>query len=147
MLNYWHSYDFYILLLISVLVLISFQLFIKFLITSLFADAKIGEKSNKNKAVMGFHLFNPHYFSFHTLKINNTRQQHQILTSIVRSNRLFFALFFTLILLPIYGVITVEPPLQIKQQTSQDINSFHIQCESKALDDVPPDPVCIHTVN
>lgn len=92
---------------------------------------------------MGFQLLDPHYFSFHSSAIS-TRRHHRLLlpslTTISISNRLFFITFITLTLLPIYGVLTVEPSPK-QQQTAQDANGQQMQCETKALDDVPPDPV------
>lgn len=93
---------------------------------------------------MGFQLLDPHYFSsFHSSDIS-TRRHHQLLVpslaTISISNRLFFITFITLTLLPIYGVLTVEPSPK-QQQTAQDVNGQQMQCETKALDDVPPDPV------
>lgn len=95
---------------------------------------------------MGFHLLlEPHYFSFHSLDISTRRHQLSLplSTTLGISNRLVFITFLTLALLPIYGVLTVESSSQKQQQTSAsvDVNGQSLQCETKALDDVPPDPV------
>ncbi|KAL7043975.1 hypothetical protein ACKWTF_001723 [Chironomus riparius] len=85
---------------------------------------------------MGFHL-KPHYFSFHPLDIS---ARHQLLTINI-SNRLILITFLAVALFPIYGVLTVEPLLQTQQQ--ELINDAENQlgtCETKAFDEVPPEP-------
>ena len=86
---------------------------------------------------MGFHL-EPHYFSFHPLDIS---VRHQLLTINI-SNRLILITFLAVALFPIYGVLTVEPLLQTQQQELiNDAENQLATCETKAFDEVPPEPV------
>jgi len=86
---------------------------------------------------MGFHL-EPHYFSFHPLDIS---ARHQLLTINI-SNRLILITFLAVALFPIYGVLTVEPLLQTQQQELiNDAENQLATCETKAFDEVPPEPV------
>jgi hypothetical protein len=98
----------------------------------LIPDVKLGKYSDKNKAVMGF--LEPHYFSFHSSDIST---RHQLLANI--SNRFIFITFLAVALFST-SVLTVEPLLQ-QQSEQHDADNQLSSCETKALDDVPPDPV------
>lgn len=81
---------------------------------------------------MGF-LLKPHDFSFHSSDIAT---RHQVL-----SNRLIFITFFAVAFtLPFYGVVTATVD-QTEQQDAEFLPSSSTTCETKTLDDVPPDPV------
>lgn len=80
---------------------------------------------------MGF-LLKPHDFhSFHSSDIIN---RHQII-----SNRLFLIALFAVALttLPIYEATAAV----VELSDQQDASDVHSTCESKTLDDVPPNPV------
>ncbi|KAG5676872.1 hypothetical protein PVAND_006678 [Polypedilum vanderplanki] len=74
------------------------------------------------------------HFSFHSSDIKI--QQH--LLSIGILNRFISIIIFIVVLLPV-TILTVEPILQHKPSEQHDIDKFS-SCETKALDDVPPDP-------
>lgn len=58
------------------------------------------------------------------------------------SNRLFFLTFFAVAFaLPIFGVFPAAAADQTEQQDAELNLSVLAACESKTLDDVPPDPV------
>lgn len=90
---------------------------------------------------MGF--LQPHYFSFHSSDIST--RHHQLL-AINISNRFIFIAFLAVALLPV-TVLSVEPLLQQKQQPQQQQSEQHdadnslSTCETKALEEVPEDPV------
>jgi hypothetical protein len=46
-------------------------------------------------------------------------------------------------LFPIYGVLTVEQSLLQQPNGGSDSTQTLLSCETKALDDVPPDPVSL----
>lgn len=80
---------------------------------------------------MGF-LLKPHNFSFHSSDITT---RHQTI-----SNRLIFITFFAVAFtLQVYGVAAVVD--QTEQQDVELQASSTASCETKTLDDVPPDPV------
>lgn len=81
-------------------------------------------------------LLKPHDFSFHSSDITT---RHQTI-----SNRLIFITFFAVAFtLPIYGVSAAAVVEQTEQQDT-DLQSSSTPCETKTLDDVPPDPVEFH---
>lgn len=76
---------------------------------------------------MGFLLI-PHDFSFHSSEITT------------RHNRLIFIIFFVVVFtLPTYGAASAASVGQPEQQDFELPSS--LLCETKTLDDVPPDPV------
>jgi hypothetical protein len=78
-------------------------------------------------------LLKPHDFSFQSSDITT---RHQTI-----SNRLILITFFAVALtLPIYGVTAAAVVDQIEPQDA-DFQSSSTSCETKTLDDVPPDPV------
>lgn len=79
-------------------------------------------------------LLKPHDFSFHSSDITT---RHQTI-----SNRLIFITFFAVAFtLPIYGVDVVAAIAEQSEQQDADFQSSSTSCETKTLDDVPPDPV------
>jgi hypothetical protein len=84
---------------------------------------------------MGF--LEPHYFSFHSSDIST---RHQLLAITVVSNRLILIALLAVALLPV-TVLTVEPLLLQQPSEQHDADNQLSSCETKALDDVPPDPV------
>jgi hypothetical protein len=76
-------------------------------------------------------LLKPHDFSFHSSDITT---RHQTI------NRLIFITFFAVAFtLPIYGVAAAAV-IETEQQDT-DFQPSSTSCETKTLDDVPPDPV------
>lgn len=81
-------------------------------------------------------LLKPHDFSFHSSDITTRHQTSQTI-----SNRLIFITFFAVAFtLQIYGVAAATVVEQTEQQDA-DFQSSSTSCETKTLDDVPPDPV------
>lgn len=78
-------------------------------------------------------LLKPHDFSFHSSDITIRYQ--------TISYRLIFITFFAVAFtLQIYGVAAATVVEQTEQQ-DVDFQSSSTSCETKTLDDVPPDPV------
>lgn len=105
-------------------------LFTNFL--SFVADVKDGTYRDNKTAVMGL-LLRPHDFSFHS---SAATTRHRTI-----SNRLIFITLFAVALaLQVYGAGAV---VDQSEQQDAELQSSTALCETKTLDDVPPDPVSL----
>lgn len=83
---------------------------------------------------MGF-LLNPYDFS---LRSSNKTSRHRQVFSYRLLSITFFAVAFAL---PLYAVVSAAAVDQTDQQEIDSQSSSTLNCETRALDDVPPDPV------
>lgn len=87
---------------------------------------------------MGFHL-EPHYFPFNSSTINHRRQ----LYTINIFNQLILIAFIVVAFTFHQTIAFEELPQASEQQDTESQQQIQATCETKTLDEVPPDPVSL----
>lgn len=87
---------------------------------------------------MGFHL-EPHYFPFNSSTINHRRQ----LYTINIFNQLILIAFIVVAFTFHQTIAFEELPQASEQQDTELQQQIQSTCETKTLDEVPPDPVSL----